>query len=68
MIQYKINIKNDILIEAGRNTFTENGKSSGFNIGISKDLMNDKGMITPFANNNKTVNVWKFGKCNRTLY
>ncbi|MDR3259895.1 MAG: hemagglutinin repeat-containing protein [Fusobacteriaceae bacterium] len=54
-LDYKI--KNDILIEAGRSTFTENGKSSGFSIGISKGMMNNKGMITPLADNNKTVNL-----------
>jgi hypothetical protein len=45
------------LIEAGKNTFTENGKSSGFSIGISRSMISDKGAITPFANNNKTVNI-----------
>jgi len=51
------NILGDILIEAGKNTFKENGKSSGFNIGLTTSTLDASGMVNPFANPNGSLNI-----------
>ncbi|MGF6907809.1 hypothetical protein [Fusobacterium sp. PH5-44] len=49
------NIKGNILMEAGKNTFEENGKSSGYSIGLTTSTLDSKGMVNPFANPNGSM-------------
>ncbi|MGF6907695.1 hemagglutinin repeat-containing protein [Fusobacterium sp. PH5-44] len=51
------NIKKNILIEAGKNTFEENGKSSGYSVGFSTSTLDSKGMVNPFANPNGSMDI-----------
>jgi len=51
------NILGDILIEARKDTFKENGKSSGFNIGLTTSTLDASGMVNPFANPNGSLNI-----------
>ncbi|MGF6907804.1 hypothetical protein [Fusobacterium sp. PH5-44] len=55
LIDYSI--KKNILIEAGKNTFEENGKSSGYSVGFSTSTLDSKGMVNPFANPNGSMDI-----------
>ena len=49
------NITNDIVIEAGKSTLKEDGKSVGYGVSIGKGMLGENGLVNPFKDNNMTV-------------
>ena len=49
------NITNDIVIEAGKSTLKEDGKSVGYGVSIGKGMLGENGIVNPFKDNNMTV-------------